>query len=90
MLVKLYKKSTGNRVPHQLTSISETNSLVQEFKAIFKLEEDTSYMISLEYSGDMYNAYGEEEPCSYFDLTVAINSISGLAEKLRCDTNPTV
>lgn len=33
----------------------------------------------------MYNAYGEEEPCTYFDLTIAINTITSLAEKLSCE-----
>ena len=90
MLVKIYKKSTGARIKHNLTTMSETNSVVQEYKVIFKLEANTAYLISLEYSGDMYNAYGEEEPCSYFDLTIAINSISGLSEKLSCDSSTTV
>ena len=38
----------------------------------------------------MYNAFGEEEPCSYFDLTIAINSISHLSNQLSCDTNQEV
>lgn len=39
-------------------------------------------MISLEYGGDMYNRYGEEERCAYFDLVIAIDSIKSLADKL--------
>ena len=42
-------------------------------------------MIELEYGGDMYNRLGEEDPCAYFDLIIAINSIRAMASKLSCD-----
>ena len=90
MVVKIFDKTSGQRVMHALKTSSETNELRSEIKFISKLEGDKSYEIQIEYSGDMYNAFGEEEPCSYFDLTIAINSISHLSNQLSCDTNQEV
>ena len=73
-----------------MTTLSETNSYVTERKALFKLEPNRSYMLELEYSGDMYNIYGEEEPCSYFDLVISINALKDLGNKLSCSAHPTI
>ena len=43
-------------------------------------------MLVLEFSGDMYNIFGEEEHCTYFDLIVAINSLKSMSEKLACSS----
>lgn len=90
MLVKVFKKDAGSRVGSQLRTISETNVDKHEIKYIFKLEANQSFVIEIEFSGDMYNIFGEEEPCTYFDLTIAINSIPSLAKQLSCDANEAV
>ena len=69
---------------------SETESDVSERKAIWKLERETAYMIEIEYAGDMYNRLDEEEPCAYFDMTIAINSLQSLGRKLSCNQNSQV
>ena len=64
-----------------------------EYKKIWKLEASktpVTYMIELERSGDMYNAFGEEDPCAYFDLTIAINSLKSLGQQLSCTANPDI
>lgn len=80
MTAKVFNKGSTTRVTQILSQKSTTNDERSERKLIFKLEGGQSYQIQLEYSGDMYNAYGEEEPCSYFDLVIAINSISNMAK----------
>ena len=90
MLVKTFKKTEGVRVAHLLKTISDTHSDIYEVKFIFKLEAKNSYQIEIEFSGDMYNAYGEEEPCTYFDMTISVNSIPSLAKQLSCDANEAV
>ena len=80
MTAKVYNKGSTTRVTQILSQKSTTNDDRSERKLIFKLEGGQSYQIQLEYSGDMYNAYGEEEPCSYFDLVIAINSVSNMAK----------
>ena len=82
MVVKVYKKQTGEKVKPKIKFTSETDVLQEEYKAIFKLdaEKATSYMVEIEFAGDMYNAYGEEDPCAYFDLTIAINSLKSLGQ----------
>ena len=47
-------------------------------------------MIELEYGGDMYNRMGEEDPCAYFDMILAINSIRAMASKLSCGAQSVV
>ena len=37
-------------------------------------------MIELEFGGDMFNRFGEEDPCAYFDLVIAINSLKALGQ----------
>ena len=90
MNAKVYAKGTSTRIPHVLSQRSATNDDRFEAKFIFKLEGNQSYQIQIEYAGDMYNSWGEEEPCSYFDLVLAINSISNLAKTLSCDGNEAV
>lgn len=36
-------------------------------------------MIELEFAGDMFDHNGDEEPCIYFDLTIAVNALSALS-----------
>ena len=59
-MIKLYQKSMGVRIPPALVTLSETNSLINERRALFKLEGGKTYMLELEYSGDLYNEFGEE------------------------------
>jgi hypothetical protein len=90
MSIKVYNKFSGLRVMPALRTLSDTSSLVQERKAVWKLEGQQAYMIELEYAGDMYNRMGEEDPCAYFDLVIAINSIRAMASKLSCDAQPVI
>lgn len=89
MVVKVYKKQTGEKVKPKIKFTTETDVLTEEYKAIFKLdaEKATSYMVEIEFAGDMYNAYGEEDPCAYFDLTIAINSLKSLGHQMSCSSN---
>lgn len=84
MLIKVFKKSSGARVLPSVATLSDTNSLIQERKALFKLDKG-AYAVELEFAGDVYDHNGDEEPCIYFDLTIAINAISSLSQKLNCD-----
>ena len=70
---------------HTLQTISDTDFDVQERKFIFNLDKPRAYMVVLEYSGDMFNELMEEDPCAYFDLTIAINSIKKLGDTLQCN-----
>ena len=90
MYAKVYAKDTSTKIPPLLSQRSTTDDDRSEVKFIFKLEGNQSYQIQLEYAGDMYNSWGEEEPCSYFDLVLAINSVSHLAKTLSCDDNEAV
>lgn len=90
MMIKVYQKAMGTKVAPAVSSISETNTFVAERKALFKLEANKSYMLELEFSGDIYNEWGEEQPCTYFDLVLSINSLKSMASKLSCDKNPMI
>ena len=35
-------------------------------------------MIEIEFAGDIYNRMFEWEPCTYFDMTISINSLRSL------------
>ena len=85
MLIKVYAKSTGKPVRPSISSLSDTNTAIQERKSVWKLDGGKAYLISLEYAGDMYNRYGEEERCAYFDLLLTIDSLRSLTEKLSCN-----
>ena len=47
-------------------------------------------MLELEFSGDMYNRLGDEDPCGYFDLIIAINSLKSMGQKLSCSSHPSI
>ena len=87
MLVKLYNKNEGTSVTKLMKSLSETNEDKHEVKFIFKTEPGIPYEVQIEYSGDVYNEHGEEVPCSYFDMTIAINSMQALGKQLDCDSS---
>lgn len=70
--------------------MSETNSYVNERKAVFKLDGKKAYIIEIEFSGDVYNRRGDENPCGYFDLTISINSLKALGEKLACKSHESI
>ena len=38
----------------------------------------------------MYNRFGEEDPCAYFDLIISVNSLKTLAKQLSCDAHPVI
>ena len=85
MLIKVYLKSTGKLVKPHLATLSDTNTIIQERKSLWKLDGGKPYLIALEYAGDLYNRYGEEERCAYFDLVVSIDAVKSLASKLSCN-----
>ena len=90
MVVKVFKKTTGTKVPDALTTHSRTDSDITEKKRIWKLEAHTAYMIEVEYAGDMYNDLFEEEMCLYFDMTISINSLKSLGQRLACSTDANI
>lgn len=69
----------GTKVRPAVSSLSETNSFIAERKTLFKLEANKSYMLELEFSGDIYDEWGDEKTCSYFDLIISINSLKSMA-----------
>lgn len=85
MSIKLFRRTNNQRVMPAIKSLSDTNHEVHEGKAVFKLEANSAYMIEIGFRGDMFDQYGEETPCEYFDMTIAINSVRSLAQKFRCD-----
>lgn len=87
MIVKVYKKQTGKLVEKVLHSKSKTAMEISEKKFTWKLETNSAYMIEIEYAGDMMNRMQEEELCLYFDMTISINSLKSLGEKLSCSAN---
>jgi len=89
MVIKVFKKNTGTLLPPALSLQSQTAIEIDEKKRTWKLEAKTAYMIEIEYAGDLYDKQMEEEPCSYFDMTISINSMKSLGEKLSC-TNPQI
>ena len=88
MVVKLYKKTTGKKVQDALTTHSKTGyTLITEKKRVWKLEANTSYMIEIEYAGDVYNQMVEENVCLYWDMTISINSLKSLGQRLACSAD---
>ena len=63
---------------------------MKELKSIFKVEPGRTYLIEIEFNADMYNMHGEEDQCVYYDLAIAVNSLTGLAETLSCTHNEVV
>ena len=89
MVIKVFKTNGGSNVRAALKTETETNSEIMERKSLWKLERG-AYMIEIEYAGDMYNEFGEEKHCAYFDLMLAINSMKSLGKKLSCDAQPVI
>ena len=87
MAVKLITAGTAVKFPPVISTITETATDAKELKNVFKVEPNRSYLIEIEFIGDMYNAHGDEDQCVYYDLAISVNSLTGLVDALSCTRN---
>ena len=62
----------------------QSSDAVDELKMMWKVEPSKAYRVVIQHQGDMFNKLDEEDPCVYFDLIVAINTLNSLVDTLTC------
>ena len=87
MAVKLVSAGSNVKFTPILSALMETATDMKETKYLFKIDTGRSYIISIEFTGDMYNTHGDEDQCVYYDLAISVNSLQGLANTLSCTRN---
>lgn len=82
MDVKIFTSST--EVKPLTSNNPPTDGIIEELKKVWRLNKGQIYKIVISQSADMFNGANQEDPCSYFDLIITVNTMESLSNLLQC------